>query len=114
MDFPWRQFVAVARGLASESGEEYYRSAVSRAYYAAYGVAWDRLSRSDQDSIRNKRGVSKHEAVWQLYDRDYNADNDSIGEMGADLKAERQIADYVASRRVSAGAAELAIKRHRS
>lgn len=110
MEFRWAQFVNVAQRLATEEGEEYYRSAISRAYYAAFGVAWGKLSRQDRQTISNNPKKNKHEGTWDVYMGDYSSDNESIGEVGAALKAQRHIADYNADWTVKSSEATLAIK----
>src|SRR6266540_1787623 len=73
------------------SEEESHRSAISRAYYAAFGSAMLALS-----TAGHKVPVdgSAHEYVWSAYQ---NADDGPlfyIGQDGARLRKMRRIADY--------------------
>ena len=91
MAFDWSKYLDLARLLMDRSEEESHRSAISRAYYAAFGSAMLALS-----TAGHKVPVdgSAHEYVWSAYQ---NADDGPlfyIGQDGARLRKMRRIADY--------------------
>lgn len=53
--FDWLRFLSLAERLATEEDEEALRSAISRAYYAAFQVAY-----------AGRRRL-RHEEVWQAF-----------------------------------------------
>lgn len=90
MTFDWNEFQGQAEGLAKAPDEGSYRSAISRAYYAAYNLTLSELQRQgfvlpDKDP---------HWAVWNhaksLPDRRWQ----DIGFKGGTLRLKRTDADY--------------------
>ena len=91
MRFDLRQYFTLARELASHpDNEAAMRSAISRAYYAAYNTA-----------ARHKgtRGVAatregSHRGVWEELRRSGNIDWRRAGNKGRDFLELRRAADY--------------------
>lgn len=92
----WRYFLWVSErlnpGPYSDTDDERIaktRSGISRAYYAAHNVA--RLY------IHNNKyggeGLS-HEGMWELLEGRDNADEATAGELGQELRIDRNTADY--------------------
>lgn len=76
-----------------EDWEAYRRSAVSRAYYAMYCTARDKLH--DAGRYNPSKCESKHLHVWKTYkeDREY-PERENIGRVGDRLRRARIKADY--------------------
>src|SRR5216683_299943 len=86
MTFQWRLLLQVAaRLLAPSPGERENRSAINRAYYAAYGEARE-YSTTHGLTWRGNR--PSHEQAWQ------GAAAKAIGDLGVDLRTLRTQADY--------------------
>ncbi|MBC8142237.1 MAG: hypothetical protein H7Y38_12435 [Armatimonadetes bacterium] len=82
----------MARDLAQGSTEAQWRTAISRAYYAAFWVARDLVVESGVP-VRDL-GENTHNAIWDNLETDYNEAGESLGIMGRDLKKSRIRADY--------------------
>jgi uncharacterized protein (UPF0332 family) len=79
--------------LVNEEGDVHKRSAVSRAYYAMYCTARDKLD--DAGRFNPSKCDSKHVYVWKTY----KADNEypervDIGTLGDRLRRKRIKVDY--------------------
>lgn len=90
MSFEWRDFYQLGERLAAESGEAAQRSAISRAYYAAYGTAAIVLIAQGALSA----GSMTHSGVWQAFARADDPNWKRIGDWGFTLKDAREMADY--------------------
>lgn len=100
MNFEWRHLLRIALQLLNgiSSGESEHRSAVNRAYYAAYGEARQYAMRHGYQMNRRQ---SSHEQIWQ-YLRSGRSTGPSwlpavlkaIGDAGISLRAMRVQADY--------------------
>lgn len=94
--FEWRDYLGLARELATRNEEECKRTAISRAYYAAY--------RSAHDWYENKHpgtfpagGNNSHAVVWGAFqDQKHTGDPryGLVGALGNRLKHRRVDADY--------------------
>jgi uncharacterized protein (UPF0332 family) len=93
MAFDAEDFLAVARELAAGSTKGHHRSAVSRAYYAAFWRARARLA-ADNGSSPDETGENSHNRLWDYFVGDRDANGDSLGEQGRRLKNARNKADY--------------------
>lgn len=83
--FDWTGFLTVAEALGGESDEAFLRSAISRAYYAAYARHNHLLS------MRRP----KHLELWTVFIVDANPDRSAVGVRGQALMHDRHAADYV-------------------
>lgn len=89
--FDWRGYLRLARELATRAEDEAsLRSAISRAYYAVFGTAIDRLHRHGWTPARGQG----HHHVWTTYQRAVPDVCRRIGQLGFYLRDARQSADY--------------------
>lgn len=94
MSFDWTEYLRLAEELAGLSQtpsaqEAKFRSAVSRAYYAAYCHARNRLGFPMPPHVQ-----SEHTYVWNEYRRSADIVRKQIGKDGALLRRHRNKADY--------------------
>lgn len=92
--FDWNDYLTLAKRLANEPDEASQRSAISRAYYAAYHAAasYVRVTRL----VPASRSLS-HRLVWATLATDPDLDRADVGARGRDLQQVRNLADYGAS-----------------
>lgn len=91
MMFEWGKFFQLAEELSDRNGEEYKRTAISRAYYSAFHHAKNFLEK--KGLFYNNREMSVHMLVWQRFEklgREYR----KIYIKGDRLKEKRTKADY--------------------
>jgi hypothetical protein len=92
----WLDYVTLGRSLAGEGLEASERSAVSRAYYAAFNLSrrWLEVNVAPIDN----RGA--HERVWKAFRKAERANAvtrqkwERIGDLGGGLRTLRNRADY--------------------
>ncbi len=93
--FDWSDFLDVAEELANRTGDEAaLRTAIGRAYYAAFGTARDRLIRS---GVRIPQAGAAHAVVWDRFHASPNRAERRIANLGRQLRKRRSWADYDAS-----------------
>lgn len=90
--FDWATFLDLAEKLASEPDESCQRSAVSRAYYAAFCCARNKL-RDNKEFTPTGRGTD-HDKVWELFQNSAQKKRRRIGCLGNGLKIMRRTVDY--------------------
>ncbi|MBI3697209.1 MAG: HEPN domain-containing protein [Acidobacteria bacterium] len=110
MSFDWSEYLNVARqllvyGTGPQSGEGSLRSAVSRAYYGAFGTARNHLR--DRESLVIPRGRNVHIWVRDQFQNSRDAVRKDIGATLNRLREARNKADY---RDVVQGWRDMAIK----
>lgn len=86
-----RDFLAVATALAAGTTEAEWRSAISRAYYAAFHSARELMSRL---RFRVPAGEQAHAYLWLRLGNTGNPAADVIGRLLRDLRGRRNNADY--------------------
>jgi len=97
MSFDWIEYLGLARELAGQTTapptqEAKLRSAISRAYYAAFCKA--------RNHLRDKQGVlipptgEAHKIVWRQFKNSPNKSRKRIGENLRRLLNDRRQADY--------------------
>lgn len=89
-NFNWLLYLNVANHLVSQAGEEYWRSAISRAYYAVFGAAKGIL---ENQGIQFKRDNIHRQVIKSLKKHK----NPTARQAGANLdrlRRERNKADY--------------------
>src|SRR4051794_14471838 len=91
MSFQWADFLRVAEELARQDSEAARRSAVSRAYYAAYNIARKKLP-PDLTPKFGDRGI--HVQLWTAYTQRKAMQLRTIGMNGERLRVSRTRADY--------------------
>lgn len=88
--FSWSQFLDLADQLQSGGDEARFRTAVSRAYYAAFQAAKAYVARTY--GLRGKGNI--HDQTWNTLAGSMQPDEHLIGQWGGDLKRKRCRADY--------------------
>jgi uncharacterized protein (UPF0332 family) len=102
VSFDFRDYLVVARFLADRSGSEArYRSAVSRAYYAAYHVARPKAQRRDTTIT-----AGDHKKVWQAL----RGEDRAVASKGERLRKSRVWADYRPENQLPQSEATLAVQ----
>lgn len=91
MAFDWSSYLEVARHLTDRADEASLWSAVSRAYYAAFGTAAQSLS---ADGHVVPLDGSAHEYVWSVYRAADNGPLYYIGQDGVRSRRRRRSVDY--------------------
>jgi hypothetical protein len=88
--FSWEEYLVLAKELSRKSGEAAMRSAISRAYYAAYQTA--RRHKGSRNAMATQGGT--HGAVWKALRESGNRDWRKAGNQGKDILEYRRQADY--------------------
>ena len=95
MSFRWEKFLAVAETLSNADlgadREACLRSAVSRAYYAAFGSA---RSHAREQRLRTRQSASEHGEVSVFIAQTYGDTGREIAKHLSRLRTNRNIADY--------------------
>ncbi len=91
MAFDWGAYLDLADELANRSDEAALRSAISRAYYAALGLARDLLESEDQTFAFTD---NLHSLVWRAVSSSADDIRYYIGIDGRWLRLNRNAADY--------------------
>jgi uncharacterized protein (UPF0332 family) len=89
--FDWIGYYNLATQLAAIADEASLRSAISRAYYYVYHLAFDRAC-SNGFQIRD--GESSHKQLWRTYSESPLSDCKELGVIGNRLREKRARADY--------------------
>jgi uncharacterized protein (UPF0332 family) len=104
MSFQWQHFLELADELVETDREAYRRSAISRAYYAAYHAGRRRWAQ-DQGLPTTRR--IEHAPLWEYFRR--SPGGAALGEKGRRLLELRRSADYDAAPECSARDAQRAL-----
>lgn len=91
MSFDWREFFTVAEELAERVEERDKRTAVGRAYYAAFGTARSHLESS---GVTLAKGSGVHGAVWGHLSKSPDPVERQLGTTGNRLRVTRNRVDY--------------------
>jgi uncharacterized protein (UPF0332 family) len=96
MTFDWSNYLTVAERLASgdlriAEEEACLRSAISRAYYAVFGMA---RSHARQDRVRTRMSGAEHGEIVVFFSRRYGAVGEEIAAQMNNLRRLRNRADY--------------------
>lgn len=97
MGFKWSDYIKVAEDLRAGSSEAALRTAVSRAYYAAFGEARASAERELGEKFMDR---SVHEAVINHYDQSQDFPRRNLAASLKHLKTSRVLADYRLDRSV--------------
>lgn len=97
MSFSWDEYLSVAEALVRERGtlapeEACCRAAISRAYYAAYGVA--RNHARDHEQLSLQRTGGDHQRILLHYRRRPDRSHQQVAEWLFRLRRQRNQADY--------------------
>lgn len=88
--FKWDCYLDLAKEMALKEGEEYKRSAISRAYYSAFHNAKSYL---EQKGLSYTKQDHAHTFVWNTFGR-LPGEAKKICAKGDRLKQRRAVADY--------------------
>src|SRR5947208_1064428 len=89
--FDWTQYLILARKLGSESEESALRSAISRAYYAAFKTAEHYCENTGISIVDTGK---PHQDVWDAFLAKGGTTFNSVYDKGERLKRKRVKADY--------------------
>ncbi len=103
MSFNWGDYVSLAEDLLMRTEESALRSAISRAYYGAFGIARNRKLQRITGNV--------HAQVINAYRRSGDANERAIGMILDILRRSRNEADYDADEVISKALAERAVIR---
>lgn len=111
MAFDWTKYLNLAEELVKTDAEENHRSAISRAYYAAYNLSEGFLETCSPGRYQRSKGVSSHRvAILELHkrpEREIKKASQKLGQIFAD----RKNADYEESISIYKPTAEMSISR---
>ncbi len=88
MPVDWQDYYVLAKELGEREEEAALRSAISRAYYAAFCSAQIKVMQRAPDLIREE-GQGSHEVVWHWFRRQNNRSLAEIGVWGLRLRDDR-------------------------
>lgn len=91
MMFDWVEYLYLARELAARNEEASQRSAISRAYYAAFCSARNWLSHRGMPIPPTS---DAHTFVWQAFEMQADRPKRAVGQLGRRLRRARTQADY--------------------
>jgi uncharacterized protein (UPF0332 family) len=97
MSFDWSEYLILAQELAAQGSsssnkEARLRSAISRAYYAAFCMARNHLISREKRAI--PRNVNVHRFVIDRFERSPDISYRIVGNFLRNLRADRNAADY--------------------
>lgn len=92
MSFEWEHYLHLAQRLAQEDDEASQRSAISRAYYAAFHTARKYVEKAHPEVSLRQHGV-EHGAIWDHLKLGSSREP-VIGQQGDRLRQARVKADY--------------------
>ncbi len=111
--FNWAEYLLLAKELAEDNSEAKKRSAISRAYYAAFHIAAQYLVDNDCDFYLTKTRED-HDKIWSTLKSPVpgkKRQESAAGEHGIRLKEMRRKADYEDTIQNVEKTTELAIRR---
>jgi uncharacterized protein (UPF0332 family) len=94
MSFSWVKYLSVAEALSDHMDvdrEACLRSAVSRAYYAAFGSA---RSHARERRLHTRQSAAEHGEVSVFFAQKYGDAGGEIAKLLSRLRTNRNIADY--------------------
>jgi uncharacterized protein (UPF0332 family) len=92
MAFDWPDYLDLARRLAQADEEASQRSAISRAYYAAFHVARRHVERAHPEVALPRHGAV-HDVVWTTLEQGRREER-AAAHGGKRLRQKRTLADY--------------------
>ncbi len=93
MAFDWKNFLVLAEELAARNEESAKRSAISRAYYYVFNVAYARAAANGCIFVNE----GKHKQCWTKY---ISSPEPACKQLGVRLRVRRTDADYEATTKV--------------
>jgi hypothetical protein len=95
MPFDWNDFLTLADELATKLDEAPKRTAISRAYYCVFNLAF---ARAESTTGRRPRGAHRHQWCWDQYTKTPDRTCAQLGVTGDRMKRLRVDADYKAAK----------------
>jgi uncharacterized protein (UPF0332 family) len=92
MGFDWYQYFVLAETIAQRSEEEYLRSSISRAYYAAFNLSLAMLR--EQDRVRAGKSRNIHQDLIETLQSSEDEAEKNTGNRLFRLRQYRNHADY--------------------
>lgn len=92
MSFVWDDFLVLADSLSKRADDSWSRTAVSRAYYAAFHLVRDITLMRNPD--KKFEGASQHKQLWDFLKNSANRADQKLAEDGIRLSGYRTDADY--------------------
>src|SRR5713226_3190713 len=93
MPFDWNNYLALAEELATRTDEASKRTAISRAYYCVFNLAF---AQAESTAGPRPRGEHYHEWCWSKYENTPDPSCQQLGIDGRRMKSRRVRADYYA------------------
>lgn len=93
MPFDFHNFLILAEHLANRNDEASKRTAISRAYYSVYHLAFERAQRTVGPFPKNA-GKGNHQWCWDQYTTTPDLTSRRLGTHGDRMKRLRVKADY--------------------
>ncbi len=93
MPFDWQEFLQLAERLLDCQSEAAYRTAISRAYYSLFNLAYERAKANNCDFDPDAAG-GMHKKCWGLYRKGPDPLCTLLGIEGSRLLEIRVRADY--------------------
>ena len=91
MPFDWYDFLSLAQQLARSTDEASKRTAISRAYYCVFNLAF---ARAESAGCGYPRGEGYHQWCWRKYSETPDSSCRKLGVDGKRMLARRVRADY--------------------
>lgn len=91
MPFDWTNYLRLAENLAREPDDASLRTAISRAYYFAFNIAFTRAKSTTGESPHEE---SVHKWCWDKYRKSPDPTSMKLGVSGDRMKLRRVRADY--------------------
>ena len=89
--FDWSRYFSLAEELAKRPDESALRSALSRAYYYVYHLAF---TRAQINGFKVLAGEGTHQQLWRFFGASPEPDCQKLAQIAARLKEKRERADY--------------------
>ena len=94
MPFDWHNYLALAEELATRTDEASKRSAISRAYYCVFNLAF---ARAESTAGPHPPEEGYHQWCWRKYQETSDTSCKQLGTDGDRMKRRRVKADYKAA-----------------
>ena len=94
MPFDWNNYLTLAEQLATGPDEASKRTAISRAYYCVFNLAF---ARAESTAGRHPGKESYHNWCWKKYTNTRDGSCKQLGNDGIRMKRRRVKADYKAA-----------------
>jgi len=94
MPFDWNNYLILAEELATRRDEASKRTAISRAYYCVFNLAF---ARAESTAGRRPEAETYHNWCWSKYERTPDRLSKQLGNNGRRMGRRRVKADYEAA-----------------